>query len=86
MASAIDLAWSYVGGPAGLIGQILADRRIEALPASPGDPVSRVEGWVDAWAVAGTDELLAAGTAVIGTSRARSGPHCTARGGPAPGG
>ncbi len=50
VASEIDLGWSYLGGPAGLIGQVLADPRIEALPASPDDPVSRVEDWVDAWA------------------------------------
>jgi hypothetical protein len=69
VASAIDLSWSYVGGPAGLIQQVLADRRIEALPTSPGDPLSRVEDWVDDWAVAGTERLMVAGTATIDTSR-----------------
>lgn len=69
VASGVDLAWSYVAGPAGLIGQVLADERIEALPASPDDPLSRVEDWVDAWAVAGTEQLMTAGTAVIETSR-----------------
>jgi hypothetical protein len=69
VASGVDLAWSYVGGPAGLIEQVLADNRIEALPASPDDPVGRVEDWVDAWAVAGTEQLMATGTATISTSR-----------------
>ena len=69
VASGFDLAWSYVGGPAGLIEQVLADERIEALPVSPDDPVSRVEDWVDAWAVAGTEQLMATGTATISTSR-----------------
>jgi hypothetical protein len=69
VASEIDLAWTYVGGPAGLIERVLADDRIEALPASPDDPVSRVEDWVAAWAEAGVDQLMAAGTASIQTSR-----------------
>jgi hypothetical protein len=69
VASAIDLGWSYVGGPAGLIEQVLADHRIEALPASPDDPVSRVEDWVDAWALAATEQLMAVGTAIVDTSR-----------------
>ena len=34
VASEIDLGWSYLGGPAGLIEQVLADPRIETLPAS----------------------------------------------------
>ena len=36
VASEIDLGWSYVGGQAGLIEQVLADERIEALPGQPG--------------------------------------------------
>ena len=69
VASEIDLGWTYVGGPAGLIEQVLADERIEALPASPDDPVSRVEDWVDAWAEAATEQLLTAGAATVDTSR-----------------
>jgi hypothetical protein len=69
VASEIDLGWSYVGGPAGLIEQILADERIEALPVSPDDQVSRVEDWVDAWALAATEQLMTAGTATMDTSR-----------------
>lgn len=69
VASEIDLGWSYVGGPAGLIGQVLADSRIEALPVRPDDPVSRVEDWVDAWAQTAAGQLMTAGTATIATSR-----------------
>ena len=69
MASEIDLGWSYVGGPAGLIGQVLADPRIEALPVSPDDPVSRIEDWVDAWAATAAERLMTAGTATVDTSR-----------------
>jgi hypothetical protein len=69
VASEIDLGWSYIGGPADLIEQVLADERIEALPVSPDDPVSRVEDWVDAWAQVATEQLMAAGTATISTSR-----------------
>jgi hypothetical protein len=35
VASEIDLQWTYVGGPRGLIDAVLADDRIEALPATP---------------------------------------------------
>jgi hypothetical protein len=69
VASEIDLGWSYLGGPAGLIEQVLADQRIEALPIGPDDPVSRVEDWVDAWAQTATEQLMTAGTATIDTSR-----------------
>lgn len=37
VATGIDLAWTYVGGPTGLIGELLAETRIEALPAGPED-------------------------------------------------
>ncbi len=69
VASEIDLPWTYVGGPRGLVGAILADGRIEALPASPSDPVSRVEGWVAAWVDELADGLLARGEASLTTPR-----------------
>lgn len=65
VASEIDLQWTYVGGPRGLIDAILADDRIEALPAAPDDPVSRVEDWVTAWADQLADALMARGTASL---------------------
>jgi hypothetical protein len=69
VATDVDLPWTYVGGPRGLIDAIRADRRIEALPASPGDPVSRVAEWVSAWIRELTDGLLARGEASLTTCR-----------------
>ena len=69
VASEIDLPWTYLGGPAGLIGAVRADPRLEALPARPDDPLGRVEDWVSAWAEQAADRLLAAGEATITTSR-----------------
>jgi hypothetical protein len=69
VASDVDLAWTYIGGPRGLIDAILADERIEAFPASAGDPVSRVEGWVAAWVDELADGLLARGEASLTTCR-----------------
>jgi hypothetical protein len=69
VASEIDLQWTYVGGPRGLIDAILADGRIEALPAAPNDPVSRVEDWVTAWADQLTDGLMTRGAASLSTPR-----------------
>jgi hypothetical protein len=69
VASEIDLAWTYVGGPAGLIERILGDERIEAIPAEPADPLNRIEEWVTNWVTQATTRLLADGEAVIATSR-----------------
>ena len=69
VASEIDLPWTYIGGPRGLIDAVLADWRVEALAAAPDDPVSRVEGWVANWAAELTDGLLASGEAALSTPR-----------------
>lgn len=69
VASEIDLPWTYVGGPAGLIGQLLADQRLEVLPAGLADAVNRVEDWVAAWAAQAARSLLSAGEDTIATSR-----------------
>jgi hypothetical protein len=69
VASEIDLQWTYVGGPRGLIDAVLADGRIEALPAAPDDPVSRVEDRVTAWADQVADGLMAGGAASLSTPR-----------------
>jgi hypothetical protein len=68
VASEIDLAWTYVGGPAALIGQLIADERIEALRASPGDSVGEVEPWIADAATAAAEQLFASGEAVITTA------------------
>jgi len=69
VASEIDLPWTYVGGWPELISAILADERIEALPATPRDPVNRVEDWVSGWVNELADGVLARGEASVTTSR-----------------
>lgn len=69
VASEIDLAWSYVAGSASLVGRLLDEPRIEALPAGPDDPLTRVEPFVASLVSRAVDELLANGHAVISTSR-----------------
>ena len=48
---------------------MLADPRIEALPAGPGDALARVEDWVTGWAEQAAAEPFSTGEAVITTSR-----------------
>lgn len=69
VATEIDLPWTYVGGPAGLIERILGDERIEAVRAEPGDSLTHVEQWVDRWVHDAAAALLSDGEAVISTSR-----------------
>jgi hypothetical protein len=69
VASEIDLTCTYVGGPAGLIGQLLAETRIEALPAAPDDELAGIEDWVTARAEQAAGQLLASGQATMTTSR-----------------
>lgn len=68
VATEIDLPWTYVGGPAGLIERILGDERIEAILAEPSDPLTHVEEWVDRWVDDAVTTLLSDGEAVISTS------------------
>ena len=37
MATEVDYAWTYVGGSRELIDELIADERLEVLPASPPD-------------------------------------------------
>jgi hypothetical protein len=69
VATEIDLPWTYIGGPRGLIDAILADDRIEALPAASEDRVSRVEDWVAVWVDQLLEDLLERGTASLSTPR-----------------
>ncbi|HTW03486.1 MAG TPA: hypothetical protein VMF87_24505 [Streptosporangiaceae bacterium] len=69
VATEIDLAWTYVGGPAGLIGQLLAETRIEALPAAPDGELDGIEDWVTAQADQTAGQLLSSGQATVTTSR-----------------
>jgi hypothetical protein len=69
VASEIDLAWTYVGGPADMIERVLASEDIEALPAEPEDSLTRVEDWVRRWVDEAVGQLWVSGEATITTSR-----------------
>ena len=69
VASEIDLAWTYVGGPTGLIENVIADGRIGVLRADAHDPLSKVEDWVRHWAEEAALQLSSTGHASITTSR-----------------
>jgi hypothetical protein len=68
LAMEIDLAWTYVGGSESLVERLLADERIEALPADADDPLTRIEPFVADLVERGVEELLDNGRAVIATS------------------
>jgi hypothetical protein len=68
VASDIDLSWTYVGGTRAVIDRLLADERIETVPAGIDEPIDRVEEWVQQWVDAGVAALLATGSATITTS------------------
>lgn len=68
LASEIDLAWTYVGGSESLVERLLADERIEALPAGADDPLTRIEPFVADLVERGVEELLDNGHTVIATS------------------
>lgn len=68
VASEIDLAWSYVAGSKALIAQLLADEHIEALPAEPDDPLTRIEPFVAELCERAVEELLDSGHSVVTTS------------------
>jgi hypothetical protein len=66
VASEIDLPWTYVGGSVELIGRVLADERLEALPASPDDPSClNVIGWLADLIEQMANEVLASGSAIL---------------------
>jgi hypothetical protein len=70
VASEIDLPWTYLGGPESLIETVLADPRLEAMPARPEDPIHfRLQGWLDTLVADATVELLERGTATLTTWR-----------------
>jgi len=69
VASDVELLWSYVGGSAPLIEELLAGPAVEALPAAPGQQYSWVEEsvvWTAEQTVAG---LISTGKATIETAR-----------------
>ncbi len=70
VATEIDLAWTYVGGPAALIGDVLAHPRLEAQPAAPGDSFHRrPPAWLAPAIEDAATELLDTGTTTLDTWR-----------------
>jgi hypothetical protein len=70
VASEIDLPWTYVGGSAALIAGLLADARVEAHPASPGDNHhQRSPDWLAPAITQAATELLESGEATLHTWR-----------------
>ena len=68
VASDIDLCWSYAGGLAGLIEELIADPRLEALPAATEQARSRVEDHVVESAERAAADLVATGKASVATA------------------
>ena len=68
VASDIDLSWTYIGGTRAVVDRLLADARIEAVPAAIDDPIDRVEEWVQRWIAEGVAALLTTGEATVTTS------------------
>jgi hypothetical protein len=70
VATEIDLAWTYVGGPAALISDVLADPSLEAQPAAPDDVYRRrPPEWLALAIESATSELLDSGDATLDTWR-----------------
>jgi hypothetical protein len=70
VATEIDLAFTYVGGLATLISDVLGDPRLEAQPAMPDDfHQVRAPQWLVSVIEAAATELLDSGTATIDTWR-----------------
>ncbi|WP_421844163.1 hypothetical protein [Mycobacterium sp.] len=68
VASEIDLPWTYLGGPAPLIEAVLADPRLEALPARPEDPIQlRTPSWLDTLIADAAAKLFEDCTATVTT-------------------
>jgi hypothetical protein len=70
VATEIDLAWTYVGGSAALISDVLANPRLESQPASPDDNHHRrPPKWLGRAVEDAVVELLDTGTATLQTWR-----------------
>jgi hypothetical protein len=70
VATEIDLAWTYVGGPARLISGTLANPGLEAQPASPDEShLQRAPQWLVPAIEDAASELLGSGTAALHTWR-----------------
>jgi hypothetical protein len=68
VASEVDLCWSYVGGTAALVGELITDPALEALPAVPAHPHSWVEAYIVDHAERTVAGLIGSGKASIETA------------------
>jgi hypothetical protein len=68
VASEVDLRWSYVGGSAALIEELLADPAVEALPAVPSHRHSWVEEFIVDDSESSVPGLISTGKATIETA------------------
>lgn len=70
VATDIDLAWTYVGGPPTLVKDVLAHPGVEAQAASPDDSHhQQAPGWLAPAIEHAATELLESGTATLQTWR-----------------
>jgi hypothetical protein len=70
VATEIDLAWTYVGGSAALVSDVLANPRLEAQPASRDDNFQRrAPEWLASAIEQATTELLDSGITTLDTWR-----------------
>jgi hypothetical protein len=69
VATDIDLPWTYVGGTARMVEELLEVSDLEVLPAGPGDPVRRVEDRVHIWIYHAVTELIRNGSTRLETTR-----------------
>ena len=69
VVSDIALPWTYVGGSAQMIEELLTQPELEALPAGADDPVRSVEDWVMSWVAVGAEDLMRGGHCRIETTR-----------------
>lgn len=80
VATELDLAWTYLGGPATLISDALANPRLEAQPTSPDDAHQlRPPKWLAAAIKDAAAELLDSGTATLDTWRGTVQAHWNGR-------
>lgn len=69
VASEIDLAWTYIGGPVDLIEAVLCDQRLEALEARLEDSIAfRPPAWIAELVTSSATEVLEHGTTTLSTA------------------
>ncbi len=74
VVSEIDLCWTYVAGSRALVERLLAERlladdRLEVLPAAPDEPLTRIEPFVADLVEPAVTELLAGAHTLVTTSQ-----------------